>query len=119
MNGASPSSNSTASTAGRLRLVVRQLLDVLKRVPIKPIPTERSLDKSPAPLEALLVAQRRGLGSRGCAQNRMFHDPRVAPEHDENWIGEACWELPGGLVEQRGLSAVRSPGGFHDCLCCS
>jgi integrase len=85
---------------------------VLKRVPIKPIRTEHSLDKSPAPLEALLVAQRGGLGSRGCAQNRMFHDPRVAPERDENWIGEghvgSCpegWSSATVRVELRRLAS--------------
>ena len=45
-----------AFTAGRLRFVVRQLLDVLERVPIKPIRAKHSLDESPAPFETLLVA---------------------------------------------------------------
>ena len=88
MNGASPPSSSTASTGGRLRLVARQLLDVLKRVPIQPIRAEHALSEPPQALGTLCIAQRGDLGGRGGAQNRMFHDPWVAPERDENRIGE-------------------------------
>src|ERR1700684_1690641 len=86
MKGASPPSSSTTSTEGRLGLVARQLLDVLERVSIQPIRAEHSLSEPPQALSALCIAQRRDLGGRGGAQNRMFHDPRVAPEHDQNLI---------------------------------
>jgi hypothetical protein len=66
----------------RLRLVSRQLLDVLERISIQPVRAEHALDESPPPLSTILIAQRRLLGGGSGSQNRMLHGPRVAPEHD-------------------------------------
>lgn len=85
MNGASLAATRQRPPQVRLRLVGRQLLDVLERVSIQPAWAEHALDEPPPPLSTLLIAQRRLLGGRGGDHNRMLHDPRVAPEHDQNY----------------------------------
>ena len=86
MNGASPPQQLDSVHRRSLRLVARQLLDVLERLPIQPVRAEHALGESPSSLGALLVAQRWLLSGRGGTQNRVLHDPRVAPEHDQNLI---------------------------------
>jgi hypothetical protein len=59
-----------------LLLDAAQLLDPLKRLVIKPIRTQQPLGKPPQPLLALLLAQQRLLGGRGCAHRETLHKPQ-------------------------------------------